>query len=187
MEGPYSPPNRRDIVSPLGVDLDFELERGFARQLIRNVVSRAVRRLNLGPTDGEDLEQAIAYELIRRSRRFDPRRGCWRAFTVTVVTRCVKTEIDRHCRKARTLPTGLRDGSETPSKHRSFAELIDLQLDVGELLDRLPPEERRFVEPLTNGTLAEAARQLDLPRSTYRDRLRKIRSQRADPSLREYL
>ncbi|QDU44513.1 RNA polymerase sigma factor [Symmachiella dynata] len=187
MDVPYPPPNRGKTVSPPGVDLDFEFERGFARQLIHNAVARAAYRLDLEATAREDLAQAIAYELIRRSRWFDAGRGSWRAFCVTIVTRCLKSEIDKYCRKARTSPVSSVESDEELSSCRSFVDLLDLQFDVHDLLDRLPLEERRLVEPLLDVSVAEAARQLDLPRSTYRDRLRKIRSQRADPSLREYL
>lgn len=180
-------PSCRDHYAQRAVDLDFEFTQGFAKQLIRKVVARTVSRLNLGRSDRDDLEQAVSYELIRRSRHFDPDRGDWKAFTVTVVKRCLKTEVDRFCRHARIAPSSDQISDAVPTCRYSSPECRELHIDVHDLLDLIPKEERCYVEPLLGSAVASVAKQLNLPRSTYRDRLRKIRDKHADPSLKEYL
>lgn len=173
---------------PRQIDLKSELQHGFARDLIHRLVNRAVTRYGFTQHDREDLAQSVAGELIRRSPHFDTSRGSWEAFTTTVCRNSLKTEIQRLLRHARrTSPCSFLGVDNSRTCDRSAQDLLELQLDVRELLRNLPPDKRRFYWPLLVTAVANAAEQLKMPRSTYRDSLRRIRDTHVDPALAEYL
>jgi RNA polymerase sigma factor (sigma-70 family) len=178
-------------VSTPDVDLSFELTKGFAARFIRYKVARLVERALIPISDADDLEQELKLHLVRRFTRFDPARSHWNSFVVTVVERHILTYlVMRRRRQSRfaslqdlssvNLDSNDMDGGNTFHKHNGDTQdsmtQLDLVMDVEHILAGLPEPTRHLCERLMIDSLAEVARQLQIPRTTLRSHILLLRN-----------
>jgi RNA polymerase sigma factor (sigma-70 family) len=175
---PQQPTSSRKAAQtgPSAIDLEHELSRGFARTLIRAMVINTSQRLRLTREDREDFEQTLAMGLVQRFSQFDAQRATWEGFALVVLRSCLSTEIKRFCRERQREPIAVENCDEFLSDDDREQKQTELQLDLQSLLARLSPEQRELCREVSQADSVRAAsRQLDVPRRTLRDRLRRIR------------
>ena len=196
------------------VDLAHELTEGFAARFIRYKVARLVDRTTIRSSDADDMEQELKLHLVRRFSQFDPALSRWNSFVVTVVERYILTFLvmRRRRRNLRFAPLEeFVDADSEPSdvdrtvaigKRHSTSNAhdprrqLDLALDVRHVLSCLPERTRRLCERLMIDSLAEVARQLQMPRTTLHGHILLLRNgfttafeekRKKVPSLRRHL
>jgi RNA polymerase sigma factor (sigma-70 family) len=165
----------------------------FARGIIRRKVRQLIDCSGFREEDAEDLEQELLYLLLRSLRAFETSHPAHpNAFITTVVERSAAMIRRRRRRKKRnsgviqSLDALRANGTDDeavssldvadPDSHRAFDQ-VDLSLDLTVILAELPDELRDLAYRLQRQSLAEIARELNLPPSTLqrrRDRLRDI-------------
>jgi RNA polymerase sigma factor (sigma-70 family) len=166
-------------------------------EIVRRRAASLVRSRQLPRSEIEDARQELALAVLAARDGFDSQRGTCAAYTRTVVRRAgAKLVRARHAAKrnparvcsldspaprtALTDPAMLTAG---PTHERQ----VDLALDVGELLARLPADLRTAAALLASLSVTEAAETLGIPRTTLHDRIRTLREEFARAGLREYL
>jgi RNA polymerase sigma factor (sigma-70 family) len=167
-----------------------------ARDLIRRKTRRLIKRHGLNEHDAEDLEQELLLRLPPILKRCDPARGDPRAFLGAAIHKHLANLLrNRQARRRdyrRTSALDVRPDSQAEGtradaladtahdarlgRHgRSAEEQARLRQDVADVVARLPDDLRVLAELLQTRTLAEAARELGVSRSTLvgqRERLR---------------
>ena len=187
----------------------LELTR-FEYGIIRRKAGQLIGRAGFSTADRRGLEQELAARLIQAFQGFDPQKADRKAFATMVVERSiakilrfqnaekrnhrrtqslnvrVKSATDGWVELAETIGTDeydARRGCATPDREKQ----IELQQDVQALLDSLPADLREIAEQLKHKSVAQIARDLDLPRSTLRYRLRELREWFEAENLQFYL
>ncbi len=168
----------------------------YARSVIRRYAARLVGRDRVTRSDQHDLEQDLALDLLEHGSQFDPAR----AHRHTFVYRVIHNKATSIVRARRRLKRGhgvsfcRLDESEdlTALAHdrvhrRSDQERRQMELDVVAVVSRLSVDVRDLCSRLKVDSPAETARQLDIPRSTLRGRLRKLRAEFKRAGMRAYL
>jgi RNA polymerase sigma factor (sigma-70 family) len=175
---------------PTAIDIDRELEHGFAARFIRHKTRQLVGRAGFTTADRADLDQELKLRLWRRFPQFDPAKSDWPAFVVTVVERHVATLLEARRRRKRGEHVAVRSLAEptcngdghivelgetiateqrealTGTQHVPDTARIELVQDVAAVLAQLSPEERELCELLQTRSLAEVARAKNVSRST---------------------
>lgn len=143
-----------------------------AAAIIKSKARRLVGRAGLRAQDRVDLEQELTLHVLQRRPRFNPKRGSWAAFVRRVVKYYGENLVrDRRTAKRYGGPTDpLTD--EIPARDESDAIARAVRAAVAEL----PAELREVAELVLSGSVAAAARELGVSRSTVYARLREIRS-----------
>jgi RNA polymerase sigma-70 factor (ECF subfamily) len=182
----------------------------FASRLIRKKARQLVGRAGFTRSDQDDLEQELALKLLKHRAAFDPAQSHWYAFVTTVVERHAATLLrnkqveKRDHTRATSLHIIVEDPVNGPSaladtigqreldarrgrSSRSDLELAELVQDVAAVLASLPPEWREACERLKRGSVARAARDLGLPRTTLSSLLRRLRERFEAAGLGDYL
>ncbi len=171
--------------------------QGFARSIVRRKARLIVRCCGFNAQDLRDIEQELLLRLLQSLSQFDPEQGHVNVFITTVVERSMAMLIrERQAKKRDT--TGIRslaapadDGGPTDlPDHRDAggdAERLDLAGDVAEVLAALPTELRDLARRLTERTVSEAARDLNVPRTTLMRQVDRLRRCFEDAGLRIYL
>lgn len=194
---------RQEVLGPQDPEaLGQELTTGLAGILIRRTAFHIASRLGLPASEREELEQDLRLQLIRRFRHFDAKRAPWHSFVTAVVDRCGLTLWRRLGRLPCTESLDVVSGDEfspseliasgehvrrTGARSRSDLDAFGLEHDVAEVVAQLEAELVEFCEKLKEQSVAQAARELDIPRSTFRDRLERVREIFADHDLDKYL
>lgn len=161
----------------------------------RSYLTRAARRLDATipciPCDTEDYLQDLRLNLWRRRPRFNSRKGRWTTF-VRLVTDNRAVELRERCLsgqcKAKIATTPLTPDSEFQNhgtQHND--ESLILVMAVQECLRKLDTEEQQLCRSLMRNTVSELARELDVPRSTAVDRIRRLRSRFEQEGLKDFL
>jgi DNA-directed RNA polymerase specialized sigma24 family protein len=156
-----------------------EIAQGqFARQLIASRARRLARKSGFEDMTFEDLSQELMLRLLRGLSSFDQNRSPKEPFTALVIRRAVG--MLRRERLAEKRGAGkvryqgcfndLADAHSAQEFHR-----LELKHDIGSLLTVCPAKIRPLVEQLQEGTLADAARNLNMPRSTLQRWLQQLR------------
>lgn len=184
---------REKAVFP-AVDLSYELTEGFAARFIRYKVGRLVMRATIRRSDRDDLEQDIKLHLVRRFAQFDPALAHWNTFVVTVVERYILTFLVMRRRRRQlrfaSLEAFARADLESDDEGRAMALgeqesdcgshdpmlQLDLVLDVQHILARLPERVQHLCRRLMSNSLAEVARQMQVPRTTLRGHILLLRN-----------
>jgi RNA polymerase sigma-70 factor, ECF subfamily len=165
-----------------------------AAALIRGKVRRFIRRAGLSPSDQEDLEQDLRLHLHRR-RGALARAGAKREALLAVLVDNFLANALRHRRAARRdhrreRPLPPEDAlARDPRRPAAGAdpERAELRADVAGVLASLPPGSRDLARRLMDKPLAAVARDLGVPRSTLRARLRPLLARFGRAGLRGYL
>ena len=172
--------------------------QSFAHRIIRQKARQLVGKYGFSRSDREDLEQELWLDLIRRWKRAGDRINDPQAFVVTVVNRQVANLIEQRQTKKhsnedlRSLDTLVPDEdgrlvpfaevipSEQSQARRQTSKLDEfehchLKLDMAEILDQLSPSLRELCLQLQKHSVADAAREMNVPRSSVRSAVRCIR------------
>jgi DNA-directed RNA polymerase specialized sigma24 family protein len=184
---------RDKAVFPI-IDLSYELTGGFAARFIHYKVGRLVARGTILRSDRDDLEQDIKLHLVRRFAHFDPALAHWNTFVVTVVERYILTFLVMRRRRRQLRLASLeqltRADIESSDDGRTMAlgepesdcefhdptSQLDVVLDVQHILARLPEQAQQLCERLMSDSLAEVARQMQVPRTTLYSRILVLRN-----------
>lgn len=171
----------------------------YAERLIKRKAAEIVKLEGFTPSGLEDIEQDLAFEILRRRPDFDPERSSYETFVTRVVNHAMTDMVDKcwapkrnprrcECSLNELIPDsegGLVERAETldhETYRRSSAphteqELQDLHLDLEDALGSLPPKLRRICDLLAEGkSLPEIARLTSIPQRTIyraRDKIRK--------------
>lgn len=183
----------------------------YAAKVIKHKARQLVDTAGFTESDREDLEQELMLHVLERLPKFDATKATAKTFVARVIDRKVGKLIrHRNCqmrdpqREDFSLNEHIDDGdggtierSQTIAadeldrrlfrRARSDQEAVELALDVEAMLQRLPDNLRRVCELLKTASIAEAARQLGLPRTTLHDQVKKIRKFFEQAGLRDYL
>lgn len=149
--------------------------------------------------DIKDLEQELIQDLLERLPKFDPAKAALNTFADRVVGHKIKSLIrDRQAgmrdwrREAYSLDAEIETEEGSTARHefvsqdevdlrtgrydRTENERTQRRIDVDAVLEGLPIELRQVAEMLMTRSVAEVARELGIPRGTFRDRyLEKLR------------
>jgi RNA polymerase sigma factor (sigma-70 family) len=168
--------------------------------LIRSKAARLRRCGWLNEPDLEDLSQDCRVELLRKLGRYDPSRGAIEAYAARVLknflANCLRNRVAQR-RDPRSVTTlGEIDGSDRVPQvakdrfrrdRRSSLEQSDLSHDLLTVLGLLPPDLQDLALRLKYQSVAAAARELGIPRTTVQSRIRKLRVIFERHDLKEYL
>lgn len=190
-----------------GVDLGYELTSGFAANLIRRKAKQLAKKKCFRTLDPEDIAQELNMHLIRLAPKFNPDVSHWNAFVSTVVDRQVANMLeatqmqrrvdDQHVDSLST-PMPSDDGDVTTlaqlvrsdeSTSKRFTDELSpeehfaLCDELENVLAELPSELRDLAERLKHDTIAQIARDLDIPRTTLYRQIDELRSALRESSL----
>jgi len=184
----------------------------YAFELIYHKARQLVGTAGFTWDDVEDIEQDLTLDLLERLAKFDPAKATYNTFVARIVERKISKLIRHRMQEMRDyrredgslndpIDNGRGETSErlqtisqdehdarTGRHTRPAAERMDLQIDVRQALAELPQELRRAGELLMTMPVAQAARAMGIPRSTFYDAyLAKLRRAFEDRGLRDYL
>ncbi len=191
--------------------LEKDLLEGFAARHIARRARQLIGKARLTLSDIDDIEQHLRLELWKRMDRFDPDRSPWEAFVTAIVDRCVATFLKkRRAQKQQESHPMAYLSAPVPGEDHELTELGRMvrpdqqdflvprslndhqegrccEQDVAAVIAALPPELKTICELLPTMSQAKIGRTLQLPHSTVRDRIRRIREIFHAENLDEYL
>ena len=161
--------------------------------LIEVKARQLVGKAGFTQDDVKDIEQDLIQDLLERLPKFDPAKASLHTFADRVVGRKICNLLrDRQAavrdwrREAFSLDEEVETDEGSTARHefisqdkvdlltescdRRGVERAHLQLDLEAVLAGLTPELRQVAEMLMTQSVAEAARELGIPRGTFRDR-----------------
>lgn len=182
----------------------------FIRDLIRRKARQLVGRAGFTKFDVEDIAQELYLKLVKHLGAFDPDQGHLHAFVTTVVERHVATMLrdkraaKRDHRRISSLNVMVEITDEQPTElaqtvsrrelearlgchRRSQEEITQLAIDLADLIATLPEPWRRLLELRKSRSMAQAAREMGVPRTTLNDWMRFIRLRFEQAGMRDYL
>ncbi len=183
----------------------------YAVEIIRFKARQLVRQAGFTAADGDDLEQEMILDLLRRLPKYNPERAQLNTFIARVVEHEVATLIQkqkagirdhRRCRSSMNEPFKNEDGCTVDRvetldqedyldrisvERRPGEELRTLALDVAAVLERLPPELRELCLRLKQETVTEISRDTGVPRGTIYESIKRLREIFEDAGLKDYL
>jgi len=183
----------------------------YAVKIIRYRARKLIGTAGYTIDDLEDIEQDLMIDLMQRMARFDEDKAQLNTFIDRIVDHKISDLIDSRTAEKRDFrkrtsasATKLeeREGAwhllmETTStdtylermgyQTRPMEEQHDLQIDLDLLFARFSESERQLLELLKRMTLAEAAKELGIPRTTLDYRLGRLRKSFIDSGLQDYL
>jgi RNA polymerase sigma-70 factor (ECF subfamily) len=199
------------IAAAKGVDLNYELTRGFTARYIRRKAAQLVGKTRLTGSHRDDVEQDLTIRLLRRLPKFDPRRRPWPVFVKVVIDKHVATLLETRRTKKREhiqnivslseLVAG-EDGEQEelgrqigPEQKENLIgryassdlERSELTHDVQAVLATLPDDLRDLCARLQTDSLTQVARDLGVPRSTLREQVQRLRQIFEQAGLRSFL
>ena len=187
---------------------EIQLTR-FEHGIIRRKVGQLIGRAGFNRNDRHSLVQDLTTRLIHSFQHFDSKKAHRKTFATTVVEREVAKILrfqqaeKRDYRRIRSLNVivsssdgfaelgatigtdeyDARRGVATPDRNRQ----VELEHDVGAVLDSLPAELRELAEQLKSKSLSQIAREMDVPRYRLRCQLQFLREKFEAENLRLYL
>jgi RNA polymerase sigma factor (sigma-70 family) len=168
--------------------------QGFARSIIRRKARLIARCDGFTAQDLRDIEQELRLRLLQSLPQFDPTQAHINVFITTVVERSVAMLIrERWAKKrdssgTRSLDAPSAAPTDVPDRDSGReAERFDLAHDLAEVLAALPAELRDLAERLKVQTVSQAARDLNVPRTTLLRQVERLRRCFEDAGLRIYL
>jgi len=167
--------------------------QGFARSIIRRKARLVARCDGFTAEDLRDIEQELLARLLQSLAQFDPEQAHINVFITTVVERSMAMLIREWWAKKRD-STGIRSidaaaegepSADVPDRDSGRrVEQFDLAHDLTPVLAGLPPELRDLAERLQVQTVSQAARDLNVPRTTLMRQVERLRRCFEDAGLR---
>ncbi len=179
-----------------------------AMKFIKERVKQMIAKEGFKASDREDLVQDFALHLLECLKRLKTpirdRQGFFRRLiachAITLMRRREREKCD-HWREC-SLSEQVADEDGLPAEmaqmileadgraHRGITprDRVEVRVradDVATVLTKLPPDLRDLCERLKRHSVAEVARQLDMPRQTLQDAIQRLRSQFEDTGLGE--
>lgn len=157
-----------------------------------------IRRRLFRSQEFEDVVQYLLGCVLAACEKYDERHGRRAAFEHVVlrnaVAKLVHRRIAERRRQFRTQPIIGDEGWEKAvlgererRAEQSAQEKVDLALDLESVLADASPEQRQATELIKVETITEAARRLNIPRTTLGSRLRKLGKRCEKTGLKDYL
>lgn len=165
----------------------------FALDMINIKATQLVGKAGFTLDDIEDIKQAMTLDLLKRLKKYDPAKSNFKLFVTCVIDRRGQnlirhreSEMRDHRREdcslnesvltadneepVERLTTVDQDDQDirTGKYHRPAEERMQMQLDVETVLAGLPADLRRVALMLQTKPVAEVARELGIPRRTFR-------------------
>ena len=171
------------------VDLDRELSTGFAANMIRQKAKQLVGHFGYTKSDRPDLEQELQLAILQRVEQFDPQVATWEAFATMIADHRIATIIEErwaekreYCHNVGSLATMVQDhdgelvelSTQVGEQHLERVTDVewphheaesDLEHDLDAILAKLPPDLSDLCERLKRKSIADVARDLDIPRT----------------------
>lgn len=145
------------------------------QRYVNLVYSMALRILG-DPHLAEEVTQDVFLKLWQKSQRYDPRRGSFSTWLLSVTRFAAIDRLRREGRRPTTsLQIGERSATTVPNWARQTGwETWEERRDLRLLLDQLPTEQRELIELAYFGgmTHRDLAEHLNLPLGTVKSRLR---------------
>jgi len=182
----------------------------FTRNFVRKCARQLVGRFGFKQQDREDIEQSLYLKLAKRLRTADPDDPKWKALLAISARRHIVSLIrvreaeKRNHRRSCSInvriggPEGTVElsatvtSSEIPSHRRqmerSEQEQLELAMDVNDCIAEIADgDQREFLERLKTDSIAQVARDMDIPRTTLNSWLHGLRKKFEKRSLKDYL
>ena len=183
-----------------------ELPDGVSR-LIKFKARQLVGHYGFNQTDGDDIEQDLATDLLSRLDRFNPARGKLKPYVDHLIKKCIATLIEYklaakrdYRREQCSLDAPVRDADGNETQLGALMDENDGARRLGrqnmhftdraalaEIRSRLPEGLRQLWDELKSVSQAEAARRLGIPRSTLYEQKKLLKQLCEDAGLRKYL
>lgn len=165
----------------------------YALELVGHKARQLVGTAGFTENDVEDIQQALIAHLLKRLPKFNPARASYNTFVDRVVEKQIcnlirdrQAEVRDYRREACSLNEEIDTGEEQPKQRlttvlqddqdirtgkyaRPAEERAQLQIDLNQVLAELPPDLRQVAEMLQTQCVSEVARNLGIPRRTFRD------------------
>ncbi len=183
----------------------------FTARFIRAKVRKLIGLAGFTESDRLDLTQEFVRDILQRRKKFKPANGNWEAFVVVVCENRFATILEHrqaamrscHCEagslncpvkhaKGKRVEIGdiipqPEQDPRTGRRHPSHEKTADMAMDISEVLQHLPPEEREICERLKHGSKRSVACSLGMSQGAFYGVLKQIRSRFERASLRDYL
>jgi hypothetical protein len=178
-------------------------------ELVATAAARLARQLNDPAYGQDDIEQELRLRLLEGMPRHDPALGDRVKFAKILISRQKETLLRAHFAEKRRAPTvsleqpissggdeaklssivsGDRRHAELGRTSRTPVDYTDLRLDLQTVTGKLSPDDQTRAEQLMNSkSMAEAARQAGIARTTFNDQLRAQRKLFEQAGMKEYL
>ena len=195
----------------MGVGNRYEGVDEFVVQIVKQKAGQLIGQVGFTESDREDLEQELMIYLLSRLSKFDASRGSRESFIrlraadkVASIIQAQKREKRDYRRCTVSLDQEILDGegrsirmAETIAREdclrnlgrtsRPPAELQDLQIDLHEVMARLPEKHRALCEHLIRKTVIEISEETGVHRNTVYYALKKLRRAFEEAGLEVYL
>ena len=182
----------------------------FEHGIVRRKVRQLIGSYGFEEQDRESLEQELLLRILQGMRRYDQSQAHRNAFVTTIVERSVATLIRDKCagkrdhRRVGSIYSLVKcaDGGQTEIAEtlgqesydarrgrapRGAETLFELTNDVQNCLTKLPRELRELAESLKQKSVSQIAREMGIPRTTLRERVRQLRERFESEGMRLYL
>jgi RNA polymerase sigma factor (sigma-70 family) len=196
------------VSNPLPINLSDDR---FVRTIIYRKVTQAIESAGLDLSEREDLVQEVYARATQSLALFDPEVGHLYPYVCTVVQRSLskmvrdRTVAKRGPRRVASLSklVNQQDGSQTElnqligmkdsdrrlgrERRLSDEQLNSLRLDLAEMISKLPPTLREFLERRKTQSVSDIARDMNIARTTLNDWMLEIRNQFEAAGIGAYL
>lgn len=167
----------------------------FALDMVNIKATQLVGKAGFTLDDIDDIKQDMILDLLERLAKYDPSKSNFKLFVTCVIDRKGRNlirhrqmEMRDHRREVCSLNDEINMGiSSDPVQRYSLMDQDDpdirsgkyrrpteernhLRIDMAVVLDDLPPELRRAVELLQCMSVTQAAREMGIPRRTFREK-----------------
>lgn len=164
----------------------------FSNIVIRTEVKKLHQRGIIRRSEAEDIASEVMARLLEEWDGFDPARGTREAYINQVVsTRLVSLLRDRSAQKRSAKVEAIDPSDERLFDRSSSGEEwllnVDRRIDLNIAFGKLTPKQRAVCSQLLRDVVSPAAKEMGMPRSTFRYAVTKIRQIFRDAGLEKYL
>lgn len=141
----------------------FEDAYSILRRVVRVRAANVTKTYGLPRCERNDLEQEALLDLWRKRDAYDPKRGCWRTFSETVVANKMASLVRSMCshRSAFFKEQPIERASSLAAPDRRD----DMRADVRRVLADVSEFDRRIARSLTYRSAAETSRSMGFSRA----------------------
>lgn len=163
----------------------------YALNLVHHKARRLIGKAGFRLSDLNDIKQDLIVDLLERLPKFDPAKATYNTFVSRVVERKIcnmlrdrQAEVRDHRREVCSLNDEIDTGEDEPKQRLAAISQDDLDhragrptdeqrahlhLDIQMVLSELPPPLRRAAKLLQILSVAQVARKMGIPHSTFYD------------------